>query len=81
MAVMIPRETTTTDQRLDSLEVKVGTVETKVDNLDQKFDERFKQVDDRLNRIEGRFDAFLRAQWQVGGMIFAALLGVIATQL
>jgi hypothetical protein len=87
MAVMIPRETST-DQRLDALSRQLSEGFARMDErfkqIDERFkkvDERFKQVDERLNRLEGRFDAYVRGQWQVGGMIFAALLGVIATQI
>lgn len=91
---MIPRETST-DQRLDALSRQVSEgfarMEERFKQTDERFkrvDERFKQIDERfkgfdarLERIEARFDAFNRAQWQVGGMIFAALLGVLATQI
>jgi hypothetical protein len=80
MAVMIPRETST-DQRLDALSRQVNEGFARMDERFTQVDERFKQVDARLDRIEARFDAFNRAQWQVGGMIFAALLGVLATQI
>jgi tetrahydromethanopterin S-methyltransferase subunit G len=80
MAVMVPRETVT-EHRLDALEKKVDEGFGKVDERFKQVDARFDRVDARFDRLEERFDAFNRTLWQVGGMIFAALLGIIATQL
>jgi hypothetical protein len=63
-----------TDERLDDLNAKVDTGFARMDT-------RFDEVDARFERMETRFDAMNRTLMQVGGVIVAALIGVIATQL
>jgi hypothetical protein len=80
------------DDRLDGLNEKV---DLRFDRVDQRFDEvdkRFDRVerDHREFRLEmkefrmemnGRFDSMQRTMLQIGGVVMAALLGIIATQL
>ncbi len=67
-----------TDERLDDLNAKV-------DRGFERMDRRFDQVDERSERMEERidkrFEALYRLMLQLGGGMFAALLGLLATQL
>jgi hypothetical protein len=55
--------------------------DARLDDLNHKVDDLARRVDARFDRLEGRFDAYQRAMLQMSGLIVAALLGVIATQL
>jgi len=39
------------------------------------------RLEERFDRIDERFDAMQRTMIQLGGLVIAALLGLIATQL
>ncbi len=67
-----------TDERLDDLNAKVDSGFARVD---ARFDTLDARMDARFERMEARFDALNRTLMQVGGVIVAALIGVIATQL
>jgi chromosome segregation ATPase len=81
-----------TDDRLDALNEKV---DRRFDEVDRRFDEvdrHFDRIerDHREFRLEmkelrvemnGRFDSMQRTMLQIGGVVVAALLGIIATQL
>ncbi|SRR5260221_4804560 len=41
----------------------------------------FERMDERFERIDGRFEALHRLLLQLGGVLVAALIGLIATQL
>ncbi len=51
-------------------------VNKKIDRLDQRID----RLDQRIDHLGSRFDAMQRTLMQIGGGIFVALLGLIATQ-
>lgn len=70
---MLPREKWT-DERLDDLNAKV-------DRGFDRMDRRFDRVDERFERIDERFEAMYRLMLTLGGGAFAALIGLIATQL
>lgn len=84
-----------TDRRLDGLDHKVDRLEHKVDQFELRVEERFArvdgrfgevnrhlgQIDDRLVGLAGNVAAFQRTMLQMGGVIIAALLGIIATQI
>jgi hypothetical protein len=64
----------------------------RLDDLNHRVDKRFDRVDRRFDRIEGdirefrtemngRFDSLQRTMLQTSGLVVAALIGVIATQL
>ena len=64
----------------------------RLDALNEKVDRGFEEVDKRFDRVEGdirefrvevnaRFDSLQRTMMQIGGVVIAALIGVIATQL
>jgi hypothetical protein len=81
-----------TDERLDDLNRNVdrrfAEVDRRFDEVDRRFDrvdERFDRVDDEFRemRVEmnARFDSLQRTMLQMSGLVVAALIGVIATQL
>lgn len=55
--------------------------DARLDDLNHKVDDLAHRVEARFDRLEGRFDAYQRAMLQMCGLIVAALIGVIATQL
>jgi tetrahydromethanopterin S-methyltransferase subunit G len=63
-----------TDERLDDLARRVD------DGFD-RVDARFAQVDARFDKLDARFDGLQRTMIQTSGLIIAALIGLIATQL
>jgi flagellar capping protein FliD len=83
------------DERLDEISNNVGYLSGRVDEMSKRIDDltervdkgftqidaRFAQVDARFAQIDARFDALQRTLLQLGGVIFAALLGLIATQI
>jgi hypothetical protein len=85
-----------TDERLDDLKESVGDIARRMDagfaesrmeaaSIRREMREGFQAVDVRFNSIDARFDALQRTIIQVGGgmaaAFFAALIGLIATQL
>ena len=84
-AIMEAMREAWTDRRLDGLNHKVEELERL---MDARFDEvnarldRFEgTMDNRLGSLEDRFASFQQAMIQMTGLIVAALIGVIATQL
>ncbi len=70
---MTPREAWT-DARLDDLNAKV-------DNGFARMDARFDKVDARFEKMEERFHSLQLTLISGLGLIIAALIGVIATQI
>jgi hypothetical protein len=68
-------------KRIDGLSERVDQGFTQVDARFAQMDARFAQVDGRFAQIDARFDALHRTLLQLGGGMFAALLGLIATQI
>lgn len=62
-------------------EVRESWTDERLDDLSHRVSEGFGQVNKRLDRVDERFDAMYRQQAQVGAVIIAALIGLIATQL
>ena len=69
------------DRRFDRFEASVDKRFDKVDERFDKVDKRFEQVDARFETMIDRFDAMNRSLLGGMGLIIAALIGVIATQL
>ena len=73
------------DQRFDRLEASVDArfdkVDKRFDRLEMNIDQRFDKVDDRFEAMIDRFDKMNRSLLGGMGLIIAALIGVIATQL
>lgn len=79
------------EHKVDRVEQKVSDLEIRVDERFDRVDQRFNEVDSHLGRIErtidnrlggleDRFAAYQRAMLQMSGVIVAALIGIIATQ-
>lgn len=83
------------DQRFDAVDQRFEAVDQRFDAVDKRFDTMERRMDNGFNRIDAdlraqnaRFDALQRTMLQIGasmiaGMfaMFAALLGLIVTQL
>ena len=52
-----------------------------VDDRFNRVDDRFDRIDERFERIDERFEALHRLLVQFCGLMLAALIGLIATQL
>jgi hypothetical protein len=63
-----------TDERLDALN-------DRVDRLSDRVDRGFDRIDADLRALSQRFDALHRLLILLGGLMVAALIGLIATQL
>jgi flagellar capping protein FliD len=63
-----------TDERLDDLNERVS------DGF-RRVDRRFDRVDRRFDKMDERFDAMQRTMVGSAGLVIAALIGLIATQL
>ena len=77
-----------TDERLDDLNDKVERGFARIDERFERIDDRFDRIDDRFDRIDDRFErvgesfaALHRLMIQFCGLLVAALIGLIATQL
>lgn len=53
----------------------------RLDDLNKKVDQGFARLDEDMRALNGRFDSLQRTLLQVGGVMTAALIGLIATQL
>ena len=67
--------------RVDEMSNRINDLSERVDQGFAQVDARFAQVDSRFAQIDARFDALQRTLLQLGGGMFAALLGLIATQI
>ena len=67
-----------TDERLDDLNERVSEGFRRMDEQFARIDARFERLE---HRIDDRFAAMQRTMVQTSGVIVAALIGVIATQL
>jgi len=67
-----------TDERLDDLKQEVHEGFRRADGRFDRIDERFECFEVRLDE---RFDALQRTLIGTSGVVIAALLGIIATQL
>ncbi len=71
-------------ERFDAIDHRFDTVDKRFEQVDKRFeqvDKRFDKVDAELHRVNDRLDGLHRVLMQIGGGIFVALLGLIATQL
>ncbi|MGN6274874.1 MAG: hypothetical protein ACTHNP_02960 [Solirubrobacterales bacterium] len=69
------------DGRLDEISGQVGYLTGRVDEMSKRIDDLSERVDQGFARVDARFDALQRTLLQLGGVMFAALLGLIATQI
>jgi hypothetical protein len=89
MPVMLERWN---DDKMDALDAKVDAVDAKVDDLAGQMEKGFVRVDVVLReqrqemkagfeRVDDRFERMQRLMIQFCGLMIAALIGLIATQL
>ncbi|HET7417836.1 MAG TPA: hypothetical protein VFJ61_09455 [Solirubrobacterales bacterium] len=63
------------------MSVRESWTDERLDDLSRKVDQGFARLDADMRALNGRFDSLQKTLIQVGGVITAALIGVIATQL
>jgi hypothetical protein len=61
--------------------VRESWTDERLDDLSRKVDQGFARLDADMRALDGRFDSLQRTLLQVGGVMTAALIGLIATQL
>jgi hypothetical protein len=63
------------------MSVRDAWTDERLDDLSKKMDQGFSRLDAEMRALNGRFDSLQRTLLQVGGVLTAALIGLIATQL
>jgi len=63
------------------MSVRESWTDERLDDLSKKVDQGFARLDADMRALNGRFDSLQRTLLQVGGVMTAALIGLIATQL
>jgi hypothetical protein len=63
------------------MSVREAWTDERLDDLSKKMDQGFSRLDAEMRGLSGRFDSLQRTLLQVGGVLTAALIGLIATQL
>jgi hypothetical protein len=63
------------------MSVREAWTNERLDDLSKKMDQGFSRLDAEMRALNGRFDSLQRTLLQVGGVLTAALIGLIATQL
>jgi hypothetical protein len=63
------------------MSVREAWTDERLDDLSKKMDQGFSRLDAEMRALNGRFDSLQRTLLQVGGVMTAALIGLIATQL
>jgi chaperonin cofactor prefoldin len=69
------------DARFDRLEANLDRRFERIDQRFERVDEKFERVDEKFERIDAKFQAGYRLMIQIGSVVVAALLGMIATQI
>jgi hypothetical protein len=62
------------------MSVRDSWTDERLDDLSRKVDQGFARLDADMRALNGRFDSLQRTLLQVGGVMTAALIGLIATQ-
>jgi hypothetical protein len=74
-----------TDERMDDLKHQVDELSRRTEDgfrdMRREMDSRFNGVDARLDAMNERFDGMQRTLIMFGAAMFAAMIGLIATQL
>jgi hypothetical protein len=60
--------------------VRQSWTDERLDDLNKKVDQGFARLDADMRALNGRFDSLQRTLLRVGGVLTAALIGLIATQ-
>jgi len=63
------------------MSVRESWTDERLDDLGKKVDQGFARLDADMRALNGRFDSLQRTLVPVGGVMTAALIGLIATQL
>jgi hypothetical protein len=63
------------------MSVREAWTDERLDDLSKKMDQGFSRLDAEMRALNGRFDSLQRTLLQVGSVLTAALIGLIATQL
>jgi len=80
------------EERFDGIDDRFDGVDRRIDEMDRRVEHRFDRVEGDLRELRGemkagferfdaRFDALQHLLIRLGGVMIAALLGLIATQL
>jgi DNA anti-recombination protein RmuC len=70
-----------TDERMDDFAAETRRRFDRVDERFDKVDERFDKIDRRFERMDERFDRLQHLLIQFCGLMLAAVIGLLATQL
>ena len=74
-----------TDDRMDDLKAQFDDLGRRMDQrfaeVNRRMDEGFAEMNQRFDSMNARFDANQRAIFVLAASMFAAMLGLIATQL
>jgi hypothetical protein len=68
------------DERFLKIDQRFDGVDRRMDEGFARMDAGFRELNGRFDSLNGRFDSLQRTLVQVGGVIIAALIGLIATQ-
>jgi len=63
------------------MSVREAWTDERLDDLSKKMDQGFARLDAEMRALNGRFDSLQRTLLQIGGVMAAGLIGLIATQL
>ncbi len=70
-----------TDKRFDEVDRRFDEVDRRFDRVDTEFRAVRQEMNQRFDRVEGRLDALQRTIILSNAGMFAAVIGLIATQL
>ena len=80
-AAVVDREAEMTEWNDGSLDERFLQIDQRFDQVERKVDEGFARTDAGFRELNSRFDSMQRTLIQASGVIIAALIGLIATQL
>jgi hypothetical protein len=63
------------------MSVRESWTDERLDDLSKKVDQGFARLDADMRALHCRFDSLQKTLLQLGGVVTAALIGLIATQL
>jgi hypothetical protein len=69
------------DERFRAIDQRFDGMEQKMDDGFARMDAGFARIDAGMREFNGRFDAMQRTLLGMSGVIIAALIGLLATQL